>query len=58
MTTFTLFFAVFLCLINAVLWMYVSHMPMASMGWILAAGACVWLRKWTFAPKKLKLIKK
>lgn len=40
-------FAIFLCLVNAAVWTFVSKMPLVGIGWILAAGACVWLQKWS-----------
>jgi hypothetical protein len=40
-------FAVLLCLINAAVWTFVSGMPLAGIGWILAAAACVRLQKWS-----------
>jgi hypothetical protein len=40
-------FAVTLCLLNAAVWTFFSGMPLAGMGWVLAAGACVWLQKWS-----------
>ena len=40
-------FAIFLCLINAVVWTLVSDKPLVSIGWLLAAVACVWLQKWS-----------
>ena len=42
-----LFFAILLCLINAVVWAFVSLMPYMGVGWLLAAVACVWLQKWS-----------
>ena len=39
--------AIILCLINAAMWTFVSEMPLAGIGWILAAGGCVWLQKWS-----------
>lgn len=41
------FFAVILCLVNAVVWTLVSELPMMGAAWILAAGACFFLQKWT-----------
>jgi len=35
-----------LCLINAVVWTFVSEMPLAGVGWIVAAVSCVYLQKW------------
>jgi hypothetical protein len=40
-------FAIFLCVINAVVWTLVSDKPLVSIGWLLAAVACVWLQKWS-----------
>ena len=40
-------FAILLCLINAAVWTFVSNMPLAGIGWVLAAGACIWLEKWS-----------
>jgi hypothetical protein len=40
-------FAIVLCLINAAVWTFVSEMPLAGIGWLLAAAACVWLQKWS-----------
>jgi hypothetical protein len=40
-------FAIMLCLLNAVVWTFISGMPLAGMGWVLAAVACVWMQKWS-----------
>ena len=40
-------FAITLCLINAVVWTFVSEMPFMGACWVLAAGACVFLQKWS-----------
>ena len=40
-------FAIVLCLINAVVWTFISEKPLIGFAWILAAGACVWLQKWS-----------
>ena len=40
-------FAIVLCLINAAVWTFISHMPLVGIGWILAGILCVWLQKWT-----------
>jgi hypothetical protein len=40
-------FAIVLCLINAAVWTFVSEMPLMGMAWILGAGICVWLQKWS-----------
>lgn len=42
-----LLFAVLLCLINAVVWTFVSDMPMAGVGWVVAAAVSVFLQKWS-----------
>jgi len=40
-------FAILLCLINAVVWTFVSDMPLAGFGWVLAAMFCFYLQKWS-----------
>ncbi len=40
-------FAILLCLINAVVWTFVSEMPIADVGWVLAAAFCFYLQKWS-----------
>ena len=40
-------FAITLCLINAVVWTFVSDMPIAGVGWVMAAAFCFWLQKWS-----------
>jgi hypothetical protein len=40
-------FAIILCLINAVVWTFISDMPLVGLGWVLAAFGCVWLQKWS-----------
>jgi hypothetical protein len=40
-------FAMLLCLINAALWTLYSDMPVAGLGWLLAAVGCVKLRRWS-----------
>ena len=42
-----LFFAVVLCIVNAVVWTTVSEMPMMGLAWAGAAIACLFLQKWT-----------
>lgn len=42
----TLFFAMALCVVNAILWTLYTHQPIASAGWALAAVGCVKLEKW------------
>ncbi len=34
-------------LINSVVWTLISHMPLIGVGWLLAAGVCVFLQKWS-----------
>lgn len=40
-------FAITLCLVNAVVWTFVSDMPVAGVGWVIAAALCFWLQKWS-----------
>jgi len=40
-------FAIVLCLINAAVWTFVSNMPLAGIGWVVAAFLCVRLQKWS-----------
>jgi hypothetical protein len=40
-------FAIVLCVINAVVWTFVSGMPLVGIGWVLAAVGCVRLQKWS-----------
>jgi hypothetical protein len=40
-------FAIFLCLVNAAVWTFVSNMPLVGLCWVAGAGACVWLQKWS-----------
>jgi len=47
MNIVVLLFAILLCLVNAALWTVYSEMPIAGVAWLLAAGACVALRKWS-----------
>jgi hypothetical protein len=42
-----LLFAILLCLVNSVVWTFVSEMPMVGTGWMLAAVGCLWLHKWS-----------
>jgi len=44
---FVLIFAVLLCLVNAMVWTFVSEMPLAGVGWVGAAFACMGLQKWS-----------
>jgi hypothetical protein len=39
--------AVMLCLVNALVWTFISGMPLAGVGWCLAAILSVWLQKWS-----------
>lgn len=39
-------FAVALCLVNAVIWAFISEMPLVGLGWVGAAAACLVLQKW------------
>jgi hypothetical protein len=36
-----------LCLINAAVWTLISGMPLMGLSWLLAAGVCTWLQKWS-----------
>jgi len=45
-TIIVLFFAILLCLVNAVVWTVVSEMPLMGVAWVLAAGFCVVVQKW------------
>ena len=38
--------AVFLCLVNALVWAFISGLPLVGIGWVLAAAACLKLRAW------------
>ena len=40
-------FAILLCLINAIVWTFVSDMPIAGVGWVLGAALCFYLQKWS-----------
>jgi hypothetical protein len=44
---FVTLFAVILCLINAVIWAFISLMPLVGVGWVGAAAGCLWLHKWS-----------
>jgi hypothetical protein len=46
-STLVLVCSVLLCLVNAALWTLYSDMPIAGAGWVLAAGACIALRRWS-----------
>jgi hypothetical protein len=40
-------FAVTLCLINALVWTFVSDLPLMGACWVLASALCVKLEKWS-----------
>jgi len=40
-------FAITLCLVNALVWTFISEMPVMGMAWVGAAAACFWLQKWS-----------
>ena len=40
-------FAITLCLINALVWTFISQMPLMGIGWVLAASVCYFLQKWS-----------
>jgi hypothetical protein len=40
-------FAILLCLINALVWTFISEMPVMGTCWVAAAGLCFWLQKWS-----------
>jgi hypothetical protein len=40
-------FAITLCLINSVVWTLITNMPLVGAGWLLAAGLCIFLQKWS-----------
>jgi hypothetical protein len=42
-----LFFAIMMCLVNAVLWTLVTKLPFASLLWLVAAIGCYKLQKWS-----------
>jgi hypothetical protein len=39
-------FAVALCLLNAVIWAFISHMLFIGLCWVGAAALCLVLQKW------------
>lgn len=43
---FVCLFAVALCLINAVIWAFISEMPFVGLCWVGAAAFCLFLQKW------------
>jgi hypothetical protein len=38
--------AIFLCLVNALVWAFISGMTIVGILWIVAAAACLKLRAW------------
>ncbi len=38
--------AIFLCLVNALVWAFVSGLPLVGILWLVAAAACVRLQAW------------
>jgi hypothetical protein len=40
-------FAIMLCLVNALVWTFISEMPVMGVAWVMAAGLCFWLQKWS-----------
>lgn len=40
-------FAVALCLLNAVIWAFISQMPLVGICWVGAAAGCYALQKWS-----------
>lgn len=40
-------FAVLLCLVNAVLWTFVSQLPIMGVAWLAAAVGCLRIHHWT-----------
>ena len=45
--TVVLIFAVLLCMINALVWTWVSDMPIMGIAWLGAAASCIWLKRWS-----------
>jgi hypothetical protein len=39
-------FAVFLCVVNAVVWTVVSELPLMGVAWLVAAAFCFKVQKW------------
>lgn len=44
---FVCLFAVTLCLINAVIWAFMSQMLFVGLGWVGGAAFCLFLQKWS-----------
>ena len=40
-------FAVALCLLNALIWTFISEMPIVGICWVAAATLCYKLQKWS-----------
>ena len=38
--------AIFLCLVNALVWTFISGLPIVGVLWVVAAAACLKLRSW------------
>ena len=38
--------AIFLCLINALVWAFITGLPLVGILWVLAAAACLKLQAW------------
>jgi hypothetical protein len=38
--------AIFLCLVNALVWAFISGLPLVGILWVVAAGACLKLQSW------------
>ena len=43
-------FAIFLCVVNAAVWTFITGLPFIGGVWLLAAAACVKLQKWSWSP--------
>ncbi len=43
---FATLFAVALCLVNAVVWTFISELPLMGICWVGGAGLCLFLHKW------------
>jgi hypothetical protein len=43
----TCIFAVALCLLNALIWTFISNMPIVGVCWVGAATLCYRLQKWS-----------
>jgi len=38
--------AIFLCLVNAIVWAFISGLPLVGILWVVAAAACLKLQSW------------